>query len=79
MVSVHLDTQITSLNESATPPHEYVELLMFNLPSNLGQLQTPFTSSSVAIFPVSILKGTIGLVRAPDDEWSKKSIIELCN
>ena len=35
--------KVTSLDESATP-HEYVELLMFNLPSTLGRRQGSVTN-----------------------------------
>ena len=67
---VCLDTQITSSNESATP-HEYTELFMFNLPSNLGWLQVLFTSGPIVKFSINILKG---LVRVPDVEITLKLI-----
>ena len=57
-------SKITSLDESATP-HECVELPMFNLLSTLGPLQ-----GSVTKFPINILKGTIDLVRVPDNQSS---------
>jgi len=76
MFFVYFNTQDTSLDESATP-HEYEQLLKhqkLNLPSTLGQLQMLCSSDLVVEL---LFKGMIGIVRVPDDEWSRKSIIEL--
>ena len=50
MFSVYLDTQVTSLNESATPPHEYVQLLKRCAPLIL-----------LLIFPWTFSRGLLAL------------------
>ena len=50
MFSVYLDTQVTSLNESATPPHEYVQLLKRCAPLIL-----------LLIFPLTFSRGLSAL------------------
>ena len=79
MFFVYFNAQVTSFHEHATS-YEYVRLpghKILNSPFALGQLQTLFTPGPVVKFSADTFKGTIGIVRVLDDEWSRKSIIEL--
>ena len=79
MFFVYFNAQVISFHEHATP-YECVRLPGHEIlypPFALGQLQTLFTSDGVAKFSADTFKGTIRIVRVLDDEWSRKSIIEL--
>ena len=79
MFFVYFNAQVTSFHEHATS-YEYVRLpghKILNSPFALGQFQTLFTPGPVVKFSADTFKGTIGIVRVLDDEWSRKSIIEL--
>jgi len=79
MFFVYFNPQVTSFHEHATP-YEYVRLPGHEIRSSpfvLDQLQTLFIPDPVVKISADMFKGTIGIVRVLDDEWSRKSIIEL--
>ena len=77
---VYLNIQVTSFPEDPTP-HDYTGLHgieELHLQS-LGQLQLLFDPDIVVQLFFNTLKGTICLVRVPDDKLSLKLILELPN